>query len=265
MKVCVWNVHGATQSREDVWSYFLEINADIALLQEVGSVPDSVASVYSVLDRKAVRKNGQPQRFSTVVLVKGLIDKPLFFSTKQDWVNQELERFNGNLIAAEVTLASGDKFRVVSAYSPPWPIDPERLEGVDVSGIKLSNNPDVWVTELLWAALSSQDLDELPWIVAGDLNSSVTFDTMWGNAPRGNQEIQDRMSALGFIECLLSSQGRLSPTFKNAHGGKVIHQMDHLYVPDVMKSRLLSCVTGDDEHVFNNSLSDHLPIIAEFE
>lgn len=47
------------------------------LLQEVGSIPDSVTSVYSVLDKKAVRKNGQPQRFSTAVLVKEAIDRQL--------------------------------------------------------------------------------------------------------------------------------------------------------------------------------------------
>ena len=262
MKIFVWNIHGATQSREDVWNYLLEFDADIVLLQEVRSIPDSVTSVYSVLDRTAVRKNGQPQRFSTAVLVKGTIDDPLFFSTTHDWVNQELERFSGNLVAAEVTLLSGNKMRVVSVYSPPWPVDPKRLEGIDVSGIKLSNNPDVWVTEILWAALLSEDLDELPWIVAGDLNSSVTFDATFGS---GNQEVQDRMSSLGFIECLSSSQGGFTPTFKNPHGGKVIHQMDHLYVPEAMKSRLLSCLTGDEKEVFNNSLSDHLPIIAEFE
>ena len=261
MKICVWNVHGATQSREDVWNYLLEFDADIVLLQEVGSIPDSVESVYSVLDRKAVRKNGQPQRFSTVVLVKGVIDNPIFFSTAHNWVNKELKRFGGNLVAAEVTLVSGNKFRVLSAYSPAWPIDPERLEGVDVSGIKLSNNPDVWVTELLWAALRSQDLDEMPWIVAGDLNSSVTFDATFSS---GNQEIQDRMSALGFVECLLLSKGLLTPTFKNVNGGKVIHQMDHMYVPVSLSSNLLSCMTGSRERVFENSLSDHLPIIAEF-
>ena len=72
---------------------------------------------------------------------------------------------------------------------PAWPIDPERLKGVDVKGIKLSNNPDVWVTEILWVALLNENLNELPWIVAGYLNSSVTFDTLWGDGPRGNQEI----------------------------------------------------------------------------
>ena len=40
--------------------------------------------------------------------------------------------------------------------------------------------------------------------------------------------------------------------------------MDHLYIPERMKPELLSCMTGDAEQVFDRSLSDHLPIIAEF-
>jgi len=265
MRICVWNMHGATQHREDVWGYLLGVDADIVLLQEVGSMPESVTSIYSVLDRKAVRKNGQPQRFSTVILVKGTIKKQLNLSAPLHWVNQELERFKGNLVAAEVVLESGEKFRVMSAYSPAWPIDPKRLEGIDVSSIKLPKNPDVWVTELLWAGLKNENLNEIPWVVAGDLNSSVTFDVDQGGSSHGNQVIQDRMSNLGFIECLLFSQGELTPTFKNPSNGKVIHQMDHLYVPELMRAGLLSCMTGDVKRIFDNSLSDHLPIIAEFE
>lgn len=104
----------------------------------------------------------------------------------------------------------------------------------------------------------------VPWVVGGDLNSSITFDTMWGGGPRGNQVVMDRMSALGFTECLSHFQGGLTPTFKNATGGKVIHQMDHLFVLSELVARLQFCVTGDPKHIFGNSLSDHLPIIAQF-
>jgi exonuclease III len=202
MRICTWNVRHASKDSNDLWDYFLEIDADVALLQEVGTIPPSVASRYSHLQRKALRKNGQPQTFSTAVLVRGSIDEQIIFSTSWDWVNEELQRFEGNLVSAVITLPSGKSFRVLSVYSPAWPIDRQRLKGIDVSGIKLKNNPDIWLTEILWAALSSTDLDELPWIVAGDLNSSITFDTLWNDGPRGNQEIQDRMSDLGLLECL---------------------------------------------------------------
>ncbi|MCD4666037.1 MAG: endonuclease/exonuclease/phosphatase family protein [Bacteroidales bacterium] len=264
MRVCTWNMRRATKSRDDLWEYFLEIDADIAFLQEVGSIPLSVSSHYSIMQRKALGKNGQSQRFYTAVLVRGSIDKPLNFSTSWNWVNEELRRFEGNLVSAEITLVSGKSFRLISVYSPAWPIDRQRLKGIDVSEVKLKNNPDIWLTEILWAVLSNEDLNELPWIVAGDLNSSITFDMLWNNGPRGNQEIQDRMSTLGFIECLRFSQGKLTPTFRNPRGGKVIHQMDHLFVSEHMTLQLLSCMTGDARRVFGNSLSDHLPIIAEF-
>jgi len=130
--------------------------------------------------------------------------------------------------------------------------------------VKLKQNPDVWVTELMWAALRNEQLDGVPWIVAGDLNSSITFDTLWGDGPRGNQEIQDRVSALGFVECLRHDQGQLTPTFRNPKGGEIIHQMDHLFVTARLIERLITCVVGDPEIVFAGALSDHLPIIADF-
>jgi hypothetical protein len=80
------------------------------------------------------------------------------------------------------------------------------------------------LTEILWSAILNENIKDLPWIVAGDLNSSVTFDTMWQEGPRGNQEIQDRMSALGFTECLRFSLCgtillRLDLTAKNTAAG----------------------------------------------
>lgn len=179
-------------------------------------------------------------------------------------MNDELRRFEGNLVAAEVALESGERFKVMSVYCPAWPVDPERLQGVDVSAVKLENNPDMWCTELMWAALCNERLDGVPWIVGGDLNSSPTFDWMWADGPRGNKEVQQRMDKLGFVECLRHAEGCLTPTFRNPKGGKIIHQLDHLYVPKALIERLTACSVGDPKEVFDKSLSDHLPILADF-
>jgi endonuclease/exonuclease/phosphatase family metal-dependent hydrolase len=72
------------------------------------------------------------------------------------------------------------------------------------------------------------------------------------------------MSDLGFVECLRRVQRALVPTFRNPSDGKVIHQMDHLFVSGRLPAALVSCATGDHERVFGASLSDHLPIVAEF-
>lgn len=267
MKVLVWNVRRANHKRNDVWDYFLEISPDIALLQEVGSLPPSISSFYSTLQRKAYAGNGQDQKFHTSILVKGSINYPINFRTQWTWVNEELQNYTGNIVPAQISLVSGDTFRVISVYSPAWPIfERKKLQEIDAKGIQLENNPDIWVTELLWASLKSEkNMEDIPWIIAGDFNSSVTFDTMWKGGPRGNQEIQDRMATLGLTECLALFQGKLTPTFRNASNKKVIHQMDHLFVSNKIAKRLVSCVTGNPNRVFDGSMSDHLPIIAEFE
>jgi exonuclease III len=264
MKICTWNVRRAVGNRTDVWGYFEEINPDIALLQELGSIPDNLTSDYSILQRKASADNGNSQKFSTAILVKGKVEKEIELSSSWDWVKKELEIFHGNLVAANVTLVSGENLNLLSVYCPAWPINEERLKEIDVSEVKLENNPKIWLTEILWAALANEDLHTVPWIVSGDLNSSVTFDSCWGSAPRGNQEIQDRMVDLGLVECLAKYNGELVPTFRNPRGGNVTHQMDHCFVSNKLADQLSTCVTGDAARVFDDSLSDHLPIITEF-
>jgi endonuclease/exonuclease/phosphatase family metal-dependent hydrolase len=220
-----------------------------------------VLSEYDSLFRFAIGKTDRPQKFGTAVLVKGRIEREVELTSEWDWVNDELARFRGNLVTAEVVLHSGLRLYVCSAYSPAWPVAKERLEGIDVMPVKLKLNPVVWVTEILWAALKNVTYGEVPWIVAGDLNSSVTFDY---RSPRGNQEIQDRMTALGYVELLHALQGQLTPTFKNATGGKVIHQMDHLFVTRPFSDRCMDCNIGDASRVLEQSMSDHLPIIGDF-
>ena len=128
----------------------------------------------------------------------------------------------------------------------------------------MTQNRDVWATELMWAALRSMHIaNEEPFIVAGDLNSSETFDDP---RPRGNREIIERMNALGFYDCLRMFKGKLTPTFRTPHGGMVMHQLDHLYVTPMLLSRLVQCDVGSAERVLEPRpmLSDHLPIVADF-
>jgi hypothetical protein len=95
------------------------------------------------------------------------------------WIEAELRLFAGNLVAHEIMPDSGMPMRVVSVYSPAWPLDPARLKGVDVASVKLTLNRDVWVTDLLWASMVHMKLDPRePWVFAGDFNLSETFD-LW--------------------------------------------------------------------------------------
>jgi exonuclease III len=264
LTILSWNVRRAKQESQ-VWEIISLLDPDIITLQEVISIPEFIKDRYSINSKTAIKKNGVAQNFSTVILAKGTITD-ISLKSQFDWVNKELEFFKGNLVGSLVEIPEQLPINVISVYSPAWPVDDERLKNIDVSNIKLKQNPKVWCTEILWAALKNIKTikDEL-WIVAGDFNSSVTFDYMWKEGPRGNQEIIDRLNVLGLTECLKSYNGVLTPTFRNPRGGKVIHQLDHMYVTRCLDSGLLKSYVGDSLSIFEDSISDHLPIISEFD
>jgi hypothetical protein len=245
---------------------FEEISPDLALLQEVGSIPNAIADGYQVITHHtSVGKPGQFQRISNAILVRGVMGPAIQLTSRWDWVDREIDHFKGNLLAHEV-IVDGHQYRALCAYSPAWPIDPELLQGIDVEPVKLTLNPKVWVTELLWAALLDRCSanSTIPWVVGGDLNASETFDYLWRGGPRGNREFLDRMQNLGLRECLRYWNGELVPTFRNPRGGRIAHQMDHLFVSESLVPGLVSCRTPQHERVFGASLSDHLPIIGDF-
>lgn len=270
MRAITWNIHGADKESL-VWKLLFELQPDLVLLQEVRSIPDKVKRVFDVLSRVAIYKTGRPQRFSTAVLVKGKIINEISLKSEYEWVNHELEFFKGNFISCTVLPQNQEPLNVVSVYSPAWPVDKDRLKGIDVSPVKLKSNPEVWVTEIIWSALKNTISSNENWIVGGDYNSSETFDKDWQDKNRikfgirssGNKEILDRMYELGFTECLRKYNDKIIPTFKHSNK-EIAHQLDHLFVTNKWCSRLKRCQVGDRSVIFGKSLSDHLPIIADF-
>ena len=263
LRVMAWNCHGATASSA-VWDYFLESKPDVALLQEVGAVPARVKEQFGCAIEPAMRKDGTPQRFHTAILVRGQIGRVIPLLGPLPWVNAELQRIAGNVVARVVQPDKGPSLNVVSVYCPAWYVDRARLAGLDISAVKLTQNLKVWGADLLWYNLLHEaPAPDVPWIIGGDFQTSETFDFMQPR-PRGNRETLDRMAALGLVECLRRWQRAPTPTFRNSSDRKILHQIDHLFTTQVLADRLLDCATGSREQVFGAGLSDHLPIIAEF-
>ncbi len=263
MRIVSWNCNRASKT-SPAWDYLAELEPDVALLQEVTNIPDGVRNSYTVVSRTARSKEGRMQRFSSAVLVRGEVVREVPFEASQAWITRELEYFSGNLVACEVKI-NAVSLSVIAVHNPAWELERERLEGIDVSGVRLKEQrEDIWLSDLLWAYLRDRgvDADELL-VVGGDFNLSETFDS-WSGGPHGNKEHLDRMTGLGLVECLRSFAGQLTPTFVNRCGGKVIHQIDHIFVPRKMRAKLVACKVGDQNRVFSVPLSDHLPVIADF-
>ena len=170
----------------------------------------------------------------------------------------------GWIVACKTTLDSGERVRVVGIHSPVFHIPRDQWADVNVNGIKLINNPTLWFTEVLWALLRATGIsDDVNWIVGGDFNCSVFFDQ---SKNRGNREIIERLNALGLTDCLSHFHRGPVPTFQNVN--KMIdHQLDYCYVNGPMLRHLSRVRVPSHEDVFGPKprLSDHLPIVCEFD
>jgi len=260
MRIVTWNMR---KSNATAWEYFLELEPDLALLQEVYNIPEAVRSSYECDIQKATHKTGVPQRFNTAVLVRGKIGPRIPLSRGVPWVDHLLNTsFKGTLIAKSVALANGEKLQAISVHSPYFSVCEDRENRIDALPLLEIDEKEIYLTDLLLATLKNQDLKgEQCWVVGGDMNSSETFDATWGS---GNGEFLNGMKELGLTECLRHHNKRLIPTFQNARSKKVLHQLDHLFVSSALANRLAACIVGDANRVFGNSISDHLPIIADF-
>lgn len=263
MRVLTWNVNGANESHSGLWKTVQREDVDIAMLQEVAGIPKWIRSRYQCYSISPRYFRGDNAPFSTVVLAKGAVDATPFLMSEVEWVNKIYTERYGWILGCEVIHDNGERFRVVSVHSPFFPIPREVLTDVDVSSIKLKNNPDVWFTEILWGLLRKASIaDDTSWIVGGDFNSSVKFDVP---TDRGNRKIVERLNALGLRDCLSHRHEGAVPTFQ--HTSKAVeHQLDYCYVNVPMLERLTEARVLSHGEVFDRvpRLSDHLPILCDF-
>lgn len=97
MRVITWNIRRAKET-SNAWRILADLNPDVALLQEVLSIPKNIKELFDIKFHKAVGKTGKSQKFVTAILVKGKIIDELPLFSEYDWVNRELEYFAGNLV-----------------------------------------------------------------------------------------------------------------------------------------------------------------------
>lgn len=264
MRVLTWNVNRATESRTGLWEMVQRENADIVFLQEVNRIPDSILNQYRCHLIRPRYFNGNNTPYSSAVLSKGTINTNPYLKSDLEWINKIHETHYGWIIDCEISLSSTERFMIVAVYIPPYPIPRNWWAEIDVSCVKLTQNPDIWFTEILWRLLCNASIStDTNWIVGGDFNTSVLLDIP---NDRGNREIINRINSLGLIDCL--SHYHHGPVASYMHTNKVVeHQLDYVYVNAKMLKRLKQVRVPRHEDVFaqNPRLSDHLPILCEFD
>jgi exonuclease III len=260
INVLTWNMRRSSSDSHS-WNIIRKLSPDVCLLQEVGGIPKDISDWYKILQEKATNKNGVPQKFSTVILSKEPIEQ-FRLKSSIEWVSKQLDFFSGNFLCGSTNI-DGNKINLISVYSPAWIVNPDNINHSEIKGIKLELAKEIWPTEILYSGLINEKItvDE-HWIIGGDFNSSPTFDTLWPGGPRGCQEIIDRLYALNLRESLFEHNQQNVPTFRNPKGGKIIHQIDHVFLSEKLFSNLISSNVLSDFGVFENKLSDHYPILT---
>ena len=260
INILTWNMRRSSPASQS-WDIIRKVSPDVCLLQEVGGIPNDILGEYKSLQQKAINKNGAPQKFSTVILSKEPIEQ-FRLKSSIEWVSKQIDFFSGNFLCG-VTNINGNKINLISVYSPAWIVNPDSINYSEIKGIKLELAKQIWPTEILYSGLINEKItvDE-HWIIGGDFNSSPTFDTLWPGGPRGCQEIIDRLYALNLKESLHEYNKKLVPTFRNPNGGKIIHQIDHVFLSERLFSNLTSSNVLSEYGVFENKLSDHYPILT---
>jgi endonuclease/exonuclease/phosphatase family metal-dependent hydrolase len=260
INVLTWNMRRSSADSQS-WGIIRKISPDVCLLQEVSGIPKDILVDYKILQQNAINKNGAPQKFSTVILSKEPIEQFRLKSTIE-WVSKQLDFFSGNFLCGSINI-DGNKINLISVYSPAWIVNPDSINYSEIKGIKLELAKQIWPTEILYSGLINEKItvDE-HWIISGDFNNSSTFDILWPGGPKGCQEIIDRLYSLKLKEALFEHHGRLVPTFRNPKGGKIIHQIDHVFISEGLFSNLISSNVMSEFEVFEESLSDHYPILT---
>ena len=134
MRVITWNMRRA-KTGSPSWGYFEDMDPDLALLQEINEIPEYINEKYDLKYLKARGKSGNDQHFGTAVLIKGKIESNLSLSSEIKWIRDEIKIFKGNLVSCIVKPVGQRPIKVISVYSPAWPVDKARLEGIDISDI----------------------------------------------------------------------------------------------------------------------------------
>ncbi len=70
-RVVTWNCRRASLG-SGLWDYLLELDPDVALLQDYGTIPDRVLQVYTHAANTKPLEGGRAPRHMSGVLVKGV-------------------------------------------------------------------------------------------------------------------------------------------------------------------------------------------------
>lgn len=251
---------GHSKFHDDAWRWlFDELKPGLALLQEC-VIPDWVHDRAHVRFGQAYPKSHN-QKWGTALVAIGIPFTPVTLDAAALWFEAlgphatsicSATRLSSWLVGGQIKLDESEDLLVFSLHNPAYPIDRKLLESVDVSNIKLTQNPDVWLQDVVFYFLRENLNGSL--IVGGDFNTSRLLDEP---KPRGNTEFFERLEQAGFVSLHRLFHDVDVQTY--FHPKSRPHQLDYLYSDATIAAKTIACNVLYAPPRF----SDHAPLVAE--
>lgn len=224
-------------------------------------MPDDFWSIFPfIIKRTPVTKEWNLQKFHNILASKYPLWQEIALEADIERVSQELHRYRNNIFWYEIILNGNEKLNIVLVYSPARPINKERMKLVDTDFIRSRNNPDVYISDILWYSLKQKNISQWLRLIWGDFNLSSSFDKKkkWW---RGNQYSIERMQGLWLQECIVKYNW-YTATFCHSRWW-IVDQIDHIFISDELQSKSIWCKV--DGQCLIDCISDHAAVIMELE
>jgi endonuclease/exonuclease/phosphatase family metal-dependent hydrolase len=270
LRVLTWNLNGCTRpgqatnaQQERAWHFLAASDADVVLLQEVSAraIPEWARERWTVVHGEVgvARKR---QRWGSVIAAKLELDLVEERDVMQ--ASPWLEHLYDYVVVATIRLPDGQHATVSSVHAPPDTVmkwvenpPPKGFRARDLKPIAFPG-AELWYSDLAWGALDAH-VQGGRFIVGGDWNTSRLFDVDKSFDPPIGAAFFIRARQHGWHEC--HGDQNEERTFLKA--GSRPYQLDHLFCDRRTGRKQIGC------HVWTHDLvaelTDHLPLVAEFE
>lgn len=251
MRIISWNMAGGfgfdPLRHERCWRYLLEMDADVALVQEA-VMPPWVHEHWSstVAARKYAPVKGKVDiAWGSAVLVKAGELEP-YQPVDGSW----LKELWGSVAVGRLE----DGLWLASIHSNAYPLTSERLGRLPLGDIRRCHDEKVWEIEIIARELAQLvGDDEL--VAGGDLNSGLLFDSTYRYDH--NERLFRNLAEGGLIDLRVASgiEQEQQTYFKEGRGP---YQLDHVFASSGLADR--ACSWRVLTEVATEGLSDHAPI-----
>ena len=240
MRIVDWNIH----RRLPPWEYLInELDPDIALIQECSKLPKTLDS------SKVIHTLAKDRKFGNAIYVKDAVWEELPVETTR----------TGCLMVARVTTPKDESLVVINIYGLlEYPMENPTRKVVD-PGIHRA------LSDLSYLLEGISRPKYTNFILAGDFNNDRRMDnhpTFKRKDRRTTNIMFDRVEDYLLQDCVKKYYPDFIQTYRHNTGG-FPWQLDHMFASKKIFNNLNNLYVDNNDEV--NSLSDHNPIVADFD